>query len=264
MICFFSATGNSRYVAEELSGRLGDNRLVDLSAFMKRNDAEKTFCVAPGERIGFVFPVHSWGLPKMLGEVIASLSFAGYAPESNYCYMLCTCGDDAGRTYFQWKAAVARCGLTGDAAFSVFMPNTYVLLPGFDVDDKTTEERKLHNAPFVVGRTAQRIKTGVKGDLTFHGRFSRLKSDIIYPLFMRSVSDKPFRVDTSGCVGCGLCARLCPTGNIKMERDASGRQRPTWHGNCLNCLACYHGCPAGSIAFGRRTSGKGRYFLRRD
>lgn len=259
MILFLSATGNSRYIAEELCRRLGEETLVDLSGFMKPSSQPAAFSLKPGERIGFVFPVHSWGLPKGLGSLIASLRFDGYNPDSNYCYMVCTCGDDAGQTARQWQSAVKGCGLRGDAAFSVFMPNTYVLLPGFDIDNQATIGKKLQAAPFAAGRTAQRIKTGVKGDLTHHGKFSWIKSRVIYPMFMRSVSDKAFSVDRSACVSCGLCASRCPTGNIAMRPDNDGKLRPVWNGNCLNCLACYHCCPAGSIAFGSRTKGKGRY-----
>ena len=97
MILYLSATGNSRHIARLLSKALGDSRLVDLSEYMGRHTG-KTLSVEPeaGERIGFVFPVHSWGLPKGLESVISSIRAEGC--RQNYCYMACTCGDDAGLT----------------------------------------------------------------------------------------------------------------------------------------------------------------------
>ena len=101
--------------------------------------------LAKGERIGFIFPTHAWGLPKGLDRILSSLQFSGY-DDNNYCYMICTCGDDVGETARLWRRAVKGAGLHGDAAFSVAMPNTYVCLPGFDVDDTQTATRKLENA----------------------------------------------------------------------------------------------------------------------
>ncbi|EJW95440.1 4Fe-4S ferredoxin iron-sulfur binding domain-containing protein, partial [gut metagenome] len=57
MILYFSATGNSRYIAELLAERLED-AAFDLS------ESDSEFLLNEGESIGFVFPVHSWGMPK--------------------------------------------------------------------------------------------------------------------------------------------------------------------------------------------------------
>lgn len=255
MILYFSATGNSRFVAGELAGRLGGERLADIGAIC-RGEAAGAFTLGDGERVGFVFPVHSWGMPKGLDRVIASLRFEGAG--RHYCYMVCTCGDDTGLVALQWRRSVVACGLLPSASFSVFMPNTYVLLPGFDVDSGRVASRKLRDAPPAVARIAGMVESEREGDFTFRGRMARLKSKVIYPLFMRSVSDRKFRVDASACASCGKCAAVCPAGNIRL--DASGM--PHWSGDCLNCLACYHYCPRRCVEFGRRTLGKGRYFFR--
>ena len=118
MILYFSATGNSRYVAERLAASLGDNRLIDMRTLSGGNSR---FILSEHESLGFVFPVHSWGMPKGLPELAASLRFDGYAPESNYCYMACTCGDDCGLTFRQWKRSIKEAGLQGDAGYSVLM-----------------------------------------------------------------------------------------------------------------------------------------------
>ena len=139
MILYFSATGNSRYVAEQLAAATGDIRLTDMRTI---SDGKLRFSISAGEPVGFVFPVHSWGMPKGLPELVSSLRFDGYSPESNYCYMACSCGDDAGLTFTQWMKCAGNAGLRGDAGYSVFMPNTYVLLPGFDTDDEATVTKK--------------------------------------------------------------------------------------------------------------------------
>lgn len=58
--------------------------------------------------------------------------------------------------------------------------------------------------------------------------------------------DRMLVIDMSTCVLCGLCARRCPTGALKVDR-VSG----TWtvdRSACLQCGNCVNGCPKKSLA----------------
>ena len=158
---------------------------------------------------------------------------------------------------------MTRAGLRADAGFTVFMPNTYVLFPGFDVDKTEVRDRKLAAAPAAVRQVAEQIKAGVRGDFTWRGTLPGLKTHGIYPLFARFMtSDKAFRADAAACLGCGRCAEVCPVGNLPLSAVPplrEGKHTPVWNGRCLNCLACYHYCPTHAIAYGSKTQGKGYY-----
>lgn len=50
---------------------------------------------------------------------------------------------------------------------------------------------------------------------------------------------------TKTCVGCGICAKNCPVGNITMKNG-----KPKFGGNCLICARCSFNCPKDSIKIG--------------
>ena len=231
-----------------LAGRLGE-RLMQISL----RGSMQPIALAEGERLIFVFPIHSWGLPKRLAAVLSGMPISGTPA---YCCMVATCGDDCGLAERQWRKVMLGRGLRADAAYSVQMPNTYVIFPGFDVDKKDVEARKLAAAPSAVDGVAQQIAAGAKADFTHHGAVAWIKTRVIYPWFMSDMSDWKFSA-TDVCTGCGKCAKACPLGNITID----GR-RPQWHGDCINCLACYHNCPRHAVAYGSRTAGKGQYVCR--
>ena len=51
--------------------------------------------------------------------------------------------------------------------------------------------------------------------------------------------------DESRCVGCGLCAAVCPHGVFSWAGDRAGLARRE---ACMECGACQRNCPAGAIS----------------
>ena len=88
------------------------------------------------------------------------------------------------------------------------------------------------------------------------GAAAWLKTYLVRPLFLRFLMGRGTRFRATGaCVSCGLCARVCPTGNIALADDG----RPRWGDACVRCLACVHRCPARAVEYGKATERKGRY-----
>ncbi len=247
MIYCFSGTGNSRYVARCL-GQALDQKITNIDAASLLRP-ERFHCA--DEVTVWVFPVHSWGLPKVVGRFMRDMpAIAGRH------YMVCTCGDDIGLAHKQWRKLVERYHGSACGAYSVQMPNTYVLLPGFDVDSDEVEREKLGKCKSRIDYVASRIAGGYTGDDVVKGGLPWLKSRVIYPLFMAFMtSPRPFKVDRRRCVGCGRCVARCPMFNVHQDKA----KRPMWGDNCAFCMACYHACPSHAVAYGRRTKKKGQY-----
>ena len=250
MIFYFSGTGNSKWVAEQLTGVLKE-QLIFIPEAMR--NAVTHYELADKEKVGFVFPIYSWGPPPIVLQVLQGLSLSNY--HSQYFFFVCSCGDDTGLAQQVFCDAVAAKGWRCDAGFSVTMPNNYVLLPGFDVDSKEVEKRKLDDAVQRVAEVGEMIEERTKSFQCNEGRFPFIKTKLINPLFIKKgISVGKFHA-TDACIACKRCEKVCPMLNIVMVG-----WKPVWGADCTSCLACYHVCPQKAVQYGKATKKKGQYF----
>ncbi len=247
MIFYFSGNGNSAWVADRLAERL-DDTMIPIADY-----ADETYETKPGEAVGFVFPVYSWAPPAIVLDFIRRVKFIG-RPE--YLYFACTCGDDSGKTAEVFRKAVKARGWECHAGYSVIMPNTYVALPGFGIDDEETERAKVEDTKERIDCMAASLNERVVTDPydCVTGSIPNIKTYVIAPLFNRfQIDPKPFHT-TDVCTSCGLCVKTCPVHNIILEEG-----RPQWGDRCTQCLACFHICPVNAVQYGKNTIGKRQY-----
>jgi len=253
MIFYFSASGNSLWLAQQLATATNEE-LVNMADTLMQNNC--SFVLHRNENIGFVFPVYAWDLPPIVRQFIRQMELQNLS--DNYIFFACTCGDDSGRMLQRFRRELKSKNLRLDSAFAIRMPNTYVCLPGFDVDSPILTKQKLQAAPLRIYQIAQSIIHHEKDIFqTLPGDFPRLKTHVL-GRFFRSflLTDKPFH-STPDCTGCGICVQMCPLHNIILQES-----HPQWNGHCTSCLSCYHHCPTHAIAFGHRTKNKGQYLLK--
>lgn len=241
VIFYFSGTGNSKYAAMLLARRL-DTELVSIAAVLRG----RAFRVpAVEEPVGIVFPVYAWAPPELVLRFVKAHPF----PAARHTFAVCTCGDDAGEAM---RALGRARGKPYDSTFSIAMPNNFIL--GFDVDSPAEAARKLQAADERLIWIAERLAARDQGIHAVHkGRAPGLKTALAAPLLnLGKRWTRPFHAGDA-CTACGRCARVCPTGNIRLQ------PRPVWGKDCACCLACLHHCPTRAIDYGRLTQKKGWY-----
>lgn len=239
MIFYFSAEGNSAWVAKKIAQATND-QAVSIIDIRRRLVAQPV--LEAEEAIGLVFPVYAWAPPTILIDFVKTLS----VNPGTYVYAICTCGDTAGHTI-----KLLNKHISIGAGFSIQMPNTYVLLA--DVDRPALVKEKIAAARLKIEHISAAISARETVFDIETGHLAGFKSQIIAPLFQMSARDKSFYTEDS-CTACSICVKVCPLQNIALENE-----KPKWLGHCLHCLACYHHCPEHAIQYGKTTKKCGQY-----
>ena len=276
MIFYFSGTGNTKWAASKLASATHED-LISIAPYMRADDSSHTlaepFILKENERLGFVFPVHGWRVPKLVREFIGRMKVqraesdaAGSRP---FAYCVCTAGDSIGLTIENLNQTISQnpslqaLGITKvSSSYSLIMPESYVGLPFMDVDPKEKEIRKKSKSAQELAVISEEIfdrKEGVnrlvKGPIPWF--FTKVVGGFFENVL---ITDKRFHVEKDKCVKCGICANVCPVGDIKGGHG----EYPEWlhHKDCLTCFTCYHHCPHHAIEFGNQTQKKGQYYFK--
>lgn len=230
VIFYFSGTGNSLYTAKCIAQGLKDCRIERMTEYIKSPYKVED------DIVGFVCPVYCFALPPYLHKFFDIID-----AEPNYCFGVVTMGGNQGRALLELKERLSKKNITLNYAKTVVMPDN------FFVKENKECLSKLEAAQPVIDEISQSIALG-KQDCTEvkEALFWKKLGTSVGWWFMRDVLriDQVFEYSTR-CVGCGICAQVCPTGNIKMKG-----KKPNFYFECANCFACKHWCPQHAIRVG--------------
>ncbi len=247
VIYYFTGTGNSLAAAKKIAEALGDCGLVPIASL-----ANDTCAVVPdADRVGIVCPVYDAGVPRIVAEFAGRLDLS----RSAYTFAVITFGGIGVSALHQLNGILKKQrGVFLDAAFAVKMPGNFP--PVGRPPEAEKKEKILQEADLRLAEIADTIDKGLAVPPGF-SPVSGVFHWLLYSPFYKNVhaGDKAFTV-SDACTSCGTCAKVCPTGNIRMDDG-----KPVWLHRCELCCACLHFCPAEAIDLNmmRGTKGRGRY-----
>ncbi len=242
-IYFFTGTGNSLKIAKDLAEKLGDCQLISIAKALQQDQI-----VATSEKVGFIFPLYYWGLPRIVYDFIEKIVL----DNTNYLFAVITKdGDMEGIPLIQIERLLSEKSKPFSAGFFINMPNNNI------VDDILNSEKvsqeKLKEAKNQVDRIYKIIEENKILEIEPAKRTKSIeKTNKIFRDHVYE-NDKFFYADDN-CTSCGICETVCPVNNIILVDG-----KPQWQHKCQQCLACINYCPEQSIQYGDKTLEKGRY-----
>lgn len=94
------------------------------------------------------------------------------------------------------------------------------------------------------------IKSTFEGLMTVFKHLFKRAVTLEYPEKKKILNDS-FRgkLEVNGCVGCGVCLKVCPTGAISYQKDENGKvcNYKIDLKKCIFCGNCSYYCPTGAI-----------------
>lgn len=243
MIFYFTGSGNSKYIAEKIAAA-SDDRIINIADCMKSE--QFSFNLTDDETLGFVVPVYFMGIPMIVLDFLKQLKIS--LKHDTYSYLVLNCGGTTADAEGVFNRAYPV-----KAVFSIVTPDNYV--PLYKIGSESDITECLDKAETEIEVVVRHINVRDVGSFdAIKKRLPRLVSFVGQKVFIHGRKTAKFTVNEN-CTGCGLCAKVCPRGTIKLENS-----KPTWTAKrCEICYGCLHRCPAAAINYGKKTAKNGRY-----
>lgn len=226
-ICYFTATGNSLYVARRIGGNTAT--LLSIPELMKSGRLN-----IADNAVGIVCPVYSGDMPKMVRRFLEQAAI-----ETDYFFMVYTFGfmDSSAKPHAVIEAK--KDGLALSYVSAIKMIDNY--LPGFEIENQKANVGKKHIEEHIdqvrqeiAARKKTTVSTGIGAKATI-AFMEKMESSI-----MKDTAALDYLVNDR-CIQCGICAKVCPADNIMVTDHVE------FGPHCEVCYACLHNCPQNAI-----------------
>ena len=248
MVLYFSATGNTKYMAEKIAEGL-DDECLDLLDRIRNEDyslirSKKPFVICS--------PIYVCEMPRFFMDFLKNVKLGG---NRNMYFVFTSGGYSGAAAMLAKRIARGKKGVYMGCA-DVRMASNYVASKRYGIKEDEDNLPYIRKAVGRIPEICRQVKNGERLKSRHVFLFEILVVLPVNPLWNRYMQPTSPFYTTDACIGCGKCVRLCPLHRIRMEEG-----RPLWSGSCAHCMACITNCPTEAIEYGDRTQGKPRYRL---
>ena len=224
MVFYFTATGNSLYVARQLEE-------TPISIAQAIHEKQMTY---QAEKIGLGCPVYDHEVPALVREFLEKATF-----KTPYFYMILAYGNRHGGAAELTENMLKEIGIHASYINVLLMVDNF--LPGFDMEEQKTIDKKVDEHIKVIQEdiknNRQYIAPVTEKDRAAHREYLTRMANMPKDAFSNI-----YRI-TEECIGCEICTKVCPKKCFTMDG-----QKSVWHSEgCITCMACIHACPMMAI-----------------
>lgn len=222
-IYYFTGTGNSFYIARQLS-----DEIISIPQVLKSKD----FNLGDEDTVGFVFPTYGANAPKIVKEFFKTIKI-----KSKYTFILMTCYDDNAGAVNYMSKKLSNFNIKVDYENIVYMPTNHIPFANLETDVHIKND---------IEEQIERIKNDIMNKKKY-----KTKSNVKY-FFKRNIvrgvhkilpMDRPSKFTvTNMCIKCNICVHVCPRKNVSNEANQIVIKK-----KCEYCLSCVHNCPKKAI-----------------
>ncbi len=249
MILYFSATGNSEYVAKNIA-YLNDDETINITTYLKNN---KNIELTSEKPYVLVCPIYLSTIPKIVYDLILKSKLEG---NKNFYFVMTCAGSGESGAQINAKKICEKLNMTYKGIEHLSMPQDYLMF--FKTASKEENEEKFNKAINKIDELANKIRENVNFKIDTVSVVHKLTVKPVEKIF-NSLCIKPKKFYTiDKCVSCGLCQKVCPLNNIHLEN-----KKPVWGKNCIHCTACINKCPKHAIEYGKKTIDRNRYVAKK-
>ncbi|MCL2832974.1 MAG: EFR1 family ferrodoxin [Treponema sp.] len=233
-IFWFSGTGNSLYLAKCLKDNLEGAVLYPIKSGVPAEAVGGS-----SDIVGFVFPSYYSNLPRIVRSFAEKLDIKS----GTYIFTIVSMGALGQGSVYELESLLAKKNLRLDYGRGILLNGNYVIM--YNPADSQKSKTKMQKIAVKIKNISAEIAAGKQ--VVKKIKFS---ADNLYKN-IESLDAEFFTEDS--CNKCGVCVKVCPAANIKLE------EKPVWLHHCEHCVACINNCPLSVIQYDKQTKGRRRY-----
>lgn len=262
-IAYFSATGNTRFIAERITEALKKQKqvvsLINIESF--ESEIEQPDLLILG------FPCYSFDYPHMMIDPFLEKIFS--AGMNTPVFALATYCLGTGNTFYRLQKRLKQYSIPLIGTNSIKCPSAGFVaitagkktpLPSFFLSKAMIFERNLFER-------IELTKRFILNSIDAYKSCKKAKSFIYNPLaslmtlFAEKNEERIFNhyfIDKTKCIECGKCLNHCPEQNFIVNKGKIDFKNKN---DCLRCVRCLNNCPVDAITLGKKTKNGYRYRL---